>query len=103
MYLAKHATSLDQLSDGRLVLGLSSGDRHSDYPMLGIDYDSRGDRYREAWSVFRALPLPRITIPNHHPPMSAPGQKRTTPIAKAGSFFHRIQHSQRQCQLNGPH
>lgn len=55
MYLAKQATSLDQLSDGRLVLGLSSGDRHSDYPMLGIDFDSRGERYRDAWSVFRTL------------------------------------------------
>lgn len=55
MYLAKQATSLDQLSGGRLVLGLSSGDRQSDYPMLGIDFDSRGERYRDAWSVFRPL------------------------------------------------
>lgn len=55
MYLAKQATSLDQLSGGRLVLGLSSGDRHSDYPMLGIDFDTRGERYRDAWSVFRTL------------------------------------------------
>jgi luciferase-type oxidoreductase len=55
MYLAKQATSLDQLSEGRLVLGLSSGDRFSDYPMLGIDYESRGDRYRDAFSVFRTL------------------------------------------------
>ncbi|UDM52004.1 LLM class oxidoreductase [Cupriavidus sp. MP-37] len=55
MYLAKQATSLDQLSGGRLVLGLSSGDRESDYPMLGIDYESRGDRYRDAYTVFRTL------------------------------------------------
>ncbi|WP_368676789.1 LLM class oxidoreductase [Trinickia sp. EG282A] len=55
MYLAKQATSLDQLSGGRLVLGMSSGDRDSDYPMLGIDFDSRGERYRDAFSVFRAL------------------------------------------------
>ena len=55
MYLAKQAATLDQLSGGRLVLGLSSGDRQSDYPMLGIDFDTRGERYREAWSVFRTL------------------------------------------------
>ncbi|WP_321960598.1 LLM class oxidoreductase [Paraburkholderia sp. J7] len=55
MYLAKQATSLDQLSGGRVVLGLSSGDRKSDYPMLGIDYESRGERYRDAWSIFRTL------------------------------------------------
>ncbi|MFJ3485499.1 LLM class oxidoreductase [Pseudomonas sp. NPDC090202] len=55
MYLAKQATSLDQLSGGRLVLGLSSGDRFSDYPMLGIDFDSRGERYRDAFAVMRTL------------------------------------------------
>jgi luciferase-type oxidoreductase len=55
MYLAKQAASLDQLTGGRLVLGLSSGDRHSDYPMLGIDFDSRGERYRDAFAVFRTL------------------------------------------------
>lgn len=55
MYLAKQATSLDHLSGGRLVLGLSSGDRQSDYPMLGIDFDTRGERYRDAYSVLRTL------------------------------------------------
>jgi luciferase-type oxidoreductase len=34
MNLAKQAASLDYLSGGRLVLGLSSGDRLSDYPCL---------------------------------------------------------------------
>ncbi|MFY3985906.1 LLM class oxidoreductase [Achromobacter xylosoxidans] len=55
MYLAKQATSLDQLSNGRMILGLSSGDRQSDYPMLNIDYDSRGERFRDAYSVLRTL------------------------------------------------
>lgn len=55
MYLAKQATSLDQLSGGRMMLGLSSGDRQSDYPMLGIDYDTRGERYRDAYGVLRTL------------------------------------------------
>jgi luciferase-type oxidoreductase len=44
LVFAKQATSLDHLSGGRLVLGLSSGDRASDYPMFGIDFDSRGER-----------------------------------------------------------
>jgi len=55
LILAKQVASLDQLSGGRLVLGLSSGDRVSDYPMFGIDYDSRGERYREAFGVLRAV------------------------------------------------
>lgn len=55
LILAKQVASLDQLSGGRLVLGLSSGDRISDYPMFGIDYDTRGERYREAYGVLRTL------------------------------------------------
>lgn len=66
MYFAKQATSLDQLSGGRLVLGLSSGDRESDYPMLGIDYDTRGERYRDAFEVFRTLTEQRF--PAFHSP-----------------------------------
>jgi luciferase-type oxidoreductase len=53
--LAKQVASIDQLSAGRLVLGLSSGDRHSDYPMFGIDFDSRGERYRDAYQVLRSV------------------------------------------------
>ena len=64
MYLAKQATSIDQLSEGRLILGLSAGDRESDYPMLNVDYDSRGERYRDAWSVFRQLS--EESFPNFH-------------------------------------
>ena len=64
MYLAKQATTVDQLSNGRLVLGLSSGDRESDYPMLDIDFDTRGERYRDAWSVFRTLTEERF--PHFH-------------------------------------
>lgn len=55
MYLAKQATTLDQLSNGRLLLGVAGGDRQSDYPMLNVDYDSRGERFRDAFSVLRTL------------------------------------------------
>jgi luciferase-type oxidoreductase len=55
LILAKQVASIDQLSGGRLVLGLSSGDRISDYPMFGIDYDTRGERYREAYAVLRTV------------------------------------------------
>jgi len=55
LILAKQVASLDQLSGGRLVLGLSSGDRVSDYPMFGIDYDTRGERFREVYDVMRTL------------------------------------------------
>lgn len=53
--LAKQATSIDQLSGGRLVLGAASGDRASEFPAYGIDHATRGDRYREAVQWFRTL------------------------------------------------
>jgi alkanesulfonate monooxygenase SsuD/methylene tetrahydromethanopterin reductase-like flavin-dependent oxidoreductase (luciferase family) len=40
--LAKQAASIDALSGGRLVLGLSIGARIDDYETLGIDHGSRG-------------------------------------------------------------
>lgn len=53
--LAKQGATLDQLSQGRVVMGLSSGDRPSDYPLFGIPFGERGARYREAYKVFRAV------------------------------------------------
>ncbi|MER7079267.1 luciferase-type oxidoreductase, BA3436 family [Saccharopolyspora kobensis] len=53
--LAKQAASLDHLSGGRLVLGIASGDRPVEFPAYGVDFESRGARYREAVQMFRTL------------------------------------------------
>lgn len=54
--LAKQLASLDRLSDGRLILGLSAGMREDDYIATGTDYATRGRRLdamieemREVW------------------------------------------------------
>jgi luciferase-type oxidoreductase len=52
--LAKQLNSLDQLTGGRIVIGMSSGDRPSEYPFYGIDFDSRGERFRDVYDVFRS-------------------------------------------------
>jgi alkanesulfonate monooxygenase SsuD/methylene tetrahydromethanopterin reductase-like flavin-dependent oxidoreductase (luciferase family) len=39
---AKQAATLDQLSNGRLVLGLSPGGREDDYAVSGLDFAARG-------------------------------------------------------------
>jgi luciferase-type oxidoreductase len=54
LMLAKQLNSLDQLSGGRIVIGMSSGDRPSEYPYFGIDFDSRGEHFREVYQVFRS-------------------------------------------------
>lgn len=52
--LAKQVTTLDQLSGGRMLLGISSGDRPSDYPLFGVEMETRGERLREAFGIYRA-------------------------------------------------
>ncbi|HEX7867754.1 MAG TPA: LLM class oxidoreductase [Variovorax sp.] len=53
--LAKQVASLDHLCGGRMMLGLSSGDRPSEYPLFGIDFASRGERFRDAFDVYRTV------------------------------------------------
>ena len=51
---AKAAASVDVLSDGRLILGVASGDRPVEYPLLGLDYETRGEAFRDAVTYLRA-------------------------------------------------
>jgi luciferase-type oxidoreductase len=53
--LAKQVTSLDHLSGGRMVLGLSSGDRPAEYPLFDIDFETRGERFRDAYEIYRTV------------------------------------------------
>ena len=55
--LAKQAATVDQLSGGRLTLGVGVGWRASDYELTGRDFDGRGARFdallgdlRQAWA-----------------------------------------------------
>lgn len=52
---AKQALSVDFLSGGRFVLGLSTGDRPPEYPAFGADFDNRGERFRDAWQLIETL------------------------------------------------
>jgi luciferase-type oxidoreductase len=51
---AKAAASVDALSVGRLILGVASGDRPVEYPLLGLDVETRGEAFREAVAYLRA-------------------------------------------------
>jgi luciferase-type oxidoreductase len=66
LLLAKQVASIDQLSGGRVVLGLSSGDRPAEYPLFGIDFETRGDRFRDAYHVLKTVleeNFPRFSSP----------------------------------------
>lgn len=51
--IVKSATTIDQLSKGRLLLGVASGDRFDEYPAMGIDYENRGELFRESFKYIR--------------------------------------------------
>ncbi|MBX2877139.1 MAG: LLM class oxidoreductase [Saprospiraceae bacterium] len=55
LHVAKSATTIDQLSNGRLILGVASGDRYEEYPAMGIDYTKRGERFQEAFTYIRKV------------------------------------------------
>lgn len=57
---AKEAASIDALSGGRFMLGMSSGDRPSEYPAFAQNFDNRAERFREAWQIIRKLTQERF-------------------------------------------
>jgi luciferase-type oxidoreductase len=55
IHVAKAAATVDRPSDGRLVLGVASGDRDPEYPAFGVDRDHRGEAVRESVDALRTL------------------------------------------------
>lgn len=66
IHVAKSAATIDQLSDGRLILGVASGDRLDEYPAMGIDYQNRGELFREAFSYIRKAQESFPTLTTKH-------------------------------------
>lgn len=55
LHVAKAATSVDQLSGGRFILGAASGDRASEYPAFARSHETRGDAFRDSVKVIRRV------------------------------------------------
>jgi alkanesulfonate monooxygenase SsuD/methylene tetrahydromethanopterin reductase-like flavin-dependent oxidoreductase (luciferase family) len=53
--LAKMADTLDEVSDGRVVLGLGAGWHEPEYEAFGIPYDHRVGRFEEALAIIVPL------------------------------------------------
>ncbi len=65
-HVAKAAASVDVLSDGRLILGVASGDRPEEYPALNLPYDNRGERFRESYNYIRQMIGGYPAFENHY-------------------------------------
>ena len=55
LHTAKAAASVDQLTGGRLVLGVASGDRPAEFPAFGVDWQRRDVLFRENLAVLRRV------------------------------------------------
>lgn len=53
--LAKKAVTVDEISDGRLVLGLGAGWNRIEYDAFGFPFDHRASRFEEAFTIIRKL------------------------------------------------
>lgn len=53
--IAKKAVTLDEVSQGRLILGLGAGWNEPEYRSYGFPYDHRVDRFAESFTVIRQL------------------------------------------------
>ncbi|RTQ35629.1 TIGR03571 family LLM class oxidoreductase [Variovorax gossypii] len=49
----KAAATADILSNGRLLMGVASGDRPVEYPVFGRSFEARGDAFREQVGMLR--------------------------------------------------
>ncbi|MEZ2130204.1 MULTISPECIES: TIGR03571 family LLM class oxidoreductase [unclassified Sinorhizobium] len=54
LHIAKAALSMNDLSSGRFVLGLGSGDRPSEFALFGRDFDARKELFRINWTHLAA-------------------------------------------------
>jgi len=70
----KAASSIDELSDGRLLLGVASGDRPMEYPLFGVDYAQRGESFRDTVQLLQSqghgrLPAGARLLPEREVPV----------------------------------
>ena len=53
--LAKKASTVDEISGGRLILGLGAGWNQVEYEAFGFPFDNRVARFEEAFTIIRTL------------------------------------------------
>jgi alkanesulfonate monooxygenase SsuD/methylene tetrahydromethanopterin reductase-like flavin-dependent oxidoreductase (luciferase family) len=53
--LAKQAATVDEISGGRLIVGLGAGWNEAEYRAYGFPFDHRVSRFEEAFTIIRSL------------------------------------------------
>jgi luciferase-type oxidoreductase len=97
LHLAKSAWSLDRVSDGRLILGVGSGDRPEEFAAFGIDVPPER-LFREHWDVLLNALVPgsggsdaaagKLAVPS---PVPAAHIRQRIPILAVGTARQSLQ------------
>ena len=53
--IAKYAATLDQMSGGRVILGVGAGELEEEFEALGVPYRERGSRTNESMAIMKTL------------------------------------------------
>jgi probable F420-dependent oxidoreductase len=65
--LAKTAAAVDEISGGRLVLGVGAGWNETEFRAFGLPFDHRVSRFEEAFEILRRLLAgERVTVPGRY-------------------------------------
>jgi alkanesulfonate monooxygenase SsuD/methylene tetrahydromethanopterin reductase-like flavin-dependent oxidoreductase (luciferase family) len=83
--LARAAAAVDELSGGRLRVGLGSGWNETEFRAFGVPFDHRVARFEEAFAIVRGLLAgERVTVTGSHwqadDAVLLPGPARRTPL-----------------------
>jgi len=88
--LAKMAATVDEVSGGRLVLGIGAGWNRAEFEAFGFPYDHRVERFAEAFEIVRRLLAgERVTLHGRYHRVKdvvlLPRPRRTPPIMLGSS------------------
>lgn len=83
--LAKQAATVDQLTGGRLTLGLAVGWRSSDYELTGVSYEDRGERFDRQLRELRTAWAGEALIQGTRPVAPATVQQPGVPVLVGGT------------------
>jgi alkanesulfonate monooxygenase SsuD/methylene tetrahydromethanopterin reductase-like flavin-dependent oxidoreductase (luciferase family) len=83
--LAEQATSVDQLTGGRLTLGLGVGWRATDYELTGRDFGTRGRRFDEQLGELRTALRGEPVTHDTKPPSPRPYRDGGVPLLVGGN------------------
>jgi probable F420-dependent oxidoreductase len=93
--LAKEAASVDQLSGGRLTLGLGVGGREDDFAAAERDFRTRGRRFDRDLETMHAVWRGEEVLGAGRPPGPEPVQDRKVPILIGGTHDRAIERAVR--------